>query len=229
MNSQSFWNNKILQWEHDKYDKQFHIGQFSIDPNRSIKERRRLAAQVIQKIGKGSTILELGCGSASLLTVAAAAGVKRYIGVDISDVAIGKAKSRLGDMIALKNMTIELQQGNAVNLGPYQVDFCFSLGFLDWLSPIEIQELLKNIDCHHYLHSYSRNMKSVQRWLHRLYVHLLYGHKSNGYTPRYFDRALLQHLFRRQYQAEPSFYSSPCLSFGEFIYRLPDSAVPSNE
>jgi len=213
-----FWDKKILKWEEDKYYKRQILGRW-VDVNHSLKMRMNIARSVIKKIGAGSTLLELGCGSGQLLPTVLESGPRRYVGIDISSVAIQKAKEQTS--LLDKRGIAEFKDGDVNAFNAEEFDFCFSLGLLDWLSLGEIEQIMKNVKCKYYLHSYSRKNLSIQQLLHRFYVFLLYGHKSSHYTPRYYQRDKIHRLFHDCYGHSPDHYSAPSLSFGAFVYHLP--------
>ncbi len=88
IDKKQFWDDKVFGWERDKYDTSKKILGFSFDVNRSVKKRLRLAQTILSQVARNRTVLELGCGTARLLPMLVHTGVKKYIGVDISKLAI---------------------------------------------------------------------------------------------------------------------------------------------
>ena len=58
-----FWDNKIITWEREKYNK----SNFIFDVNNSLKYRMFLAKEILFTIAKDKTVIEIGCGSGLLM------------------------------------------------------------------------------------------------------------------------------------------------------------------
>lgn len=217
--TQQFWDKKILQWETDKYSVNNAV-PFSIDVNSSLKSRMNLARSILKRIAPGRTILELGCGSGQLAENSILSGAEKYVGIDISSVAIQTANQKLQNS-AVKSK-IEFKTESASKMPLVQADICFSLGLLDWLNPGEIQNLQKNVKCDFYFHTFSeKRMYSVSQLLHRSYVFLKYGYKNVGYVPKYYTAAEITNLLKQELLPPPKFFRRPDLSFGCVAYHLP--------
>jgi ubiquinone/menaquinone biosynthesis C-methylase UbiE len=227
-NKAGFWDSKILGWEKDKYESRVTGLRHLFDVNRSLKTRMDLARSAIRAVGPGTTILELGCGSALLLPEIVHSKVKRYVGVDISTVAIARARAHAEHYAS--RCSIEFLTGEAQAMDLPEADLCFSLGLLDWLEPEEMSNLLRSINCRYYLHSYSRYEHSLRQALHRLYVYSMYGHKYRRYTPRYYTEQSIDEIFSECCGEPPAHFRSPRLSFGALAYRLPSpNRLPQTE
>jgi SAM-dependent methyltransferase len=220
---QQFWDHKILDWEADKYDHVNGALGKVFDVNQSLKKRFDFAKKILAQAAKGKTILELGCGSGRLMEQALKAGAKKYIGVDISSVAINEAESRAKkrDLTA----TTEFHASGLSELRLGKVDLVFSLGLLDWLDLPELAEAFKHIPCEYYFHSYSEKRFSLQQLAHRCYVYVLYGHKTKSYVPKYYSREQMKELFEAIYGEAPKFFR-PNISFGDIVYKLPEGMEP---
>lgn len=218
--AEGFWNRKILGWEDKKYKlRRNSIARWS-DVNSSVKFRMKVATEVLQKVAKDRTIVEWGCGSALMMKQILAAGAKKYIGIDISPVAIERARLRaheLGDF----SDRVELICGDVRGLEKINADVCVSLGLLDWLKPEEIIKVLKQCEAEFFLHSFSEKRASVAQALHTGYVFFLYGHKDWTYTPQYYGAAAMAGWFAQAGLVQPSFYRHRALSFGCLAYHLP--------
>lgn len=209
-----FWDNKILQWEKDKYSKRLY------DVNSSIKVRLHIARSILKKIAPGKSVVELGCGSGLLAEDILAFGAKNYSGFDISSVAVEAAKKRIEkspyqDKIVFKTSDIQ-------NLPKIQADICFSLGLFDWLDPAEIADLKNKMSSDYYFHSFSEKKPfSVQQRLHQIYVFLMYGHKTQEYIPKYFTELQMAEALNTA-DKKVSFLRPRKMSFGCFAYSLPE-------
>jgi len=227
INKQEFWDNKILVWERDKYAPTGgFLGRFG-DVNRSLKKRMQIAEEAISRISANRILLEIGCGSARLLPEVMQAGAAKYIGVDISKVAIEQARARANEL-GVTDKT-EFYHLDATNLDELQPDICFSLGLLDWLDIDEIRNLLSSISCQYFFHSYSEKRWSIQQIFHRLYIFFMYGHRTSSYIPKYYTQNQLNEIFTACYGVQLQFFRSSELSFGSFIFHLPEGIELGNE
>ena len=223
VDNQKFWDGKILKWEGSKYDR---VRRF-LDVNRSLKVRMQIAEGVLKQIVKGRTVLEIGCGTARLLPAIIESGAKKYIGVDVSEVAIERARVRAKEL-GVSGMT-EFHQADVESLQEITTDICFSLGLLDWLEPSMILQMIHRIRCQYYLHSFSERRSSLALTLHRLYVYCLYGHRTGSYRPKYYKLDQMIEIFRSCYGTAPNHFRSRSLSFGGFVFQLPDGIVLQDE
>ena len=218
--SREFWDRKILRWEEDKYAPATNAIGRLVDVNRSLKMRMRLAERILSQTVRNRTVLEIGCGTARLLPTIIACGATKYIGVDVSGLAIDRARLRAEDVGG--NASIELYQGDVTSLSETSPDLCFSLGLLDWLDPERIAEMNRRIQCRYYFHSFSERRRSVQLLLHRMYVYCLYGHRTKSYVPRYYTSTEMAEIFQSGYGSAPQCFRSPELSFGSLVFQLPN-------
>ena len=217
--TQHFWDKKILHWETEKYsDKRTMF--FAFDINSSLKSRMSLARAILKQIAPGKTILELGCGSGLLAESCISFGAEKYIGLDISSVAIQSAEQKLQTSAAKPKIKFII--GSASKMSLPQADICFSLGLLDWLNLEEIQQLQKNTKCNFYFHTFSEKKRfSVSQFMHRIYVFLKYGYRSRGYVPKYHKADELKTSLKSEKFSPPRFLRRPELSFGCVAYHLP--------
>ena len=208
-----FWDQKILRWEKEKYiDKSFFV-----DVNSSVKHRMNLTKNILSKISKNKILLEIGCGSGFLINDLKKMGVKKYIGIDISLEAIKKAKIKAKK---INDIEFEFINADISKIKNKNVDICFSLGFLDWVSIEEIKQMNAKINSEYFFHSFSEKRLSFVQMLHNLFVYAKYGYKSEGYQPQYYKPEELLECFVKK-QANLEFFRDKKLSFGTLIYDLP--------
>jgi SAM-dependent methyltransferase len=219
MNKQFFWDKKILGWESDKYTPPEGQVRRFFDANQSLKYRKLIAQNVLRQVVKGKSVLEIGCGTARLLPSIMEAGATKYVGVDISSVAIEEAKA--GHQALLGKGNVELFQSDAISLEKVDADICVSLGLLDWLDLAEIQQMLARVKCQYYFHSFSERRRSIQQIAHKMYIYLFYGHRTKTYVPRYYTEQQIREVFSPFSEMAPDIFRSPKLSFGAFIHHLP--------
>lgn len=216
-----FWDNKILQWEKDKYDlKKTGFGGF-FNPNRSVQLRRDLAYKNLGSCSKGKTVLELGCGTARSMEFLLKTGVKKYIGVDISAKAIQVARERQNGLIPEERERVELICADASKMEWGKVDILFSLGFLDWNREDEIVKILSHFPSDSFFHSFSRRTPSLEQLIHRAYVYFMYGRWSKGYRPQYYTEEKMTNMIFKATSRIPQFYKTRNLSFGSFVLHWP--------
>ena len=215
VNPNKFWDDKILKWEKDKYSKRRY------DVNSSVKVRLQIARSILRKYSAGKIVIELGCGSGLLAEDIMSFGAKKYIGFDISSVAIDAAKKRLMNSPYKEN--VEFNTSDVQNLPNLNSDICFSLGLFDWLELSDIADLKNKVTSNYFFHSFSEKKPfSIQQRLHQIYVFLMYGHKTQEYVPKYFtDTQVADTLLEPNKKLE--FLRPQGMSFGSFVYSLPDS------
>jgi ubiquinone/menaquinone biosynthesis C-methylase UbiE len=207
-----FWDKKILNWENDKYNKK-PLLKF-VNFNHSVQERQRLTIQFLKNRLQGKVVFEGGCGSARLLESFRDFGIKKYIGVDISEAAINDAKTR-AQKLGLDQ--IELIQGSLSELPPQKVDICFTNGVLDWMELDDINKFIQTVETKDFLHTYSEKRTSLAQWAHQAYVFCMYGYKTKKYVPQYYTQKTIEQFFQKTTDKKLNFYRSNDLTFSTFV------------
>jgi SAM-dependent methyltransferase len=210
----AFWDRKILQWERDKYDSRLRA-LF----NRPVSARLDLAERLMTQLAPGVSVLELGCGSARLLPALARCRPASYVGVDISGEAISEAR-RAASRLDL-DFPVSFVEGGVEELEAREVDLCFSLGLLDWLSPEAAECMLKGVTCLRFFHTYSERRDTLSQRIHRLYAYLMYGHRTGSYVPQYMEWEAIEGLVQRATGVAPQSFRSRSLSFGTLVHNIP--------
>ncbi|MEQ1878264.1 MAG: class I SAM-dependent methyltransferase [Bdellovibrionia bacterium] len=215
MNEREFWDKKILTWERNSYaEKRLWGGP--------LRARRDLFLKLSEKHLEGKTVFEAGCGSGRLVEELFARGIKRYVGFDLSPVAIVEAKERAlraglaGRAEFVAADVSALAQKNKSDFG--SADFSFSLGLLDWLTDESALTFFRNLKTPSYLHSFSERRFSMARVLHRAYVISAYGRKNLTYTPKYRRVDEIEDLLEESGNREPSIYRNSKMSFSAFAF-----------
>lgn len=182
-----FWDKKILGWEADRYERQDLVAK-------PLQLRMKYARDWLSMLPENSRVVELGAGSCRLLeNIVKNKPQRTYLGVDVSQAAIEKAKERArqANLPNAKFIVCSIQE-----LHPPACDAVFSLGLLDWLSPAELKKIAQLSHGKIFLHSFSeRHPFSVLQIVHRLYTFLYYGWRNGNYRPRYHSRDEIQKLF----------------------------------
>jgi len=218
--AQRFWNGKILNWEAARYDREVGKDQWleriATRSSHSVRYRMERAKTLLIPRVKDRVIVELGCGTGRLAEPLLAAGAKHYIGIDFAPSAIEQAQNRIATQGLSSQAEFQVQSIDQTT-PPSSPALVFSLGLLDWLNDEQLAFLFQKWSGIPFLHSFSERRLSPGQWLHRLYVYLAYGHRSQGYSPRYYSAAKLIELAQRSGAVTPSLQRDPALSFGTFL------------
>lgn len=215
----SFWENKILSWERDRYgnsEPATLLESFASSASSSLRRRMELARELLVQQVPGKKVLELGCGSGTLSESLIRAGAKSYTGIDIAESAVENARRIAGEK-GLSDV-VSFDVGEIGKLGLFDIDIVFSLGLSDWLTDIEIWKLFSNFRDAEFLHSFSEKRLSPQQLIHRLYCYVAYGYKTKGYVPRYFSVDQIAEVVR-----EKALYAlrDPGMGFCIFLTSFP--------
>lgn len=223
MDPRAFWEQKIIGWEKNRYG-----GGAAADPalealarqlSGSLGFRLQFTGQFLADRVRGKRVVEIGCGSGLLAPTLMKAGASSYLGIDIAEAAITSAREHaavlgLGDKV-------RFERSDILSLGPLEADVVFSLGLVDWLSHAEIAHMFKISGSADYLHAISEKRLSLSQWVHRAYVHVSYGYKSNGYVPQYHTIDEISALIRPHHSGAIHVFRDRRLSFGALLSSLP--------
>ena len=214
----AFWDNKILAWERSRYDRPSLTGW-------PLKWRRKLFLDAVRPFLRGWTIVDAGCGSGHLLEELFSMGIKKYIGCDLSSVAIDQARARTSRLgLTLKSDFININLSEP-RISLPNADLCFSLGLLDWLGDSDLSEVLKNLNSPWYLHSFSEKRFSPMVAIHSCFAKISYGGECPSYVPAYRSTSeMLSHLKQRHLES-PKVTRDFRMSFSTFVSHLPDQQL----
>ena len=217
-----FWNQKILEWENDRYDdrvmRSSFLEVFAFSAGKSLRHRMQYARKLLAPVCSGKRIVEFGCGTGRLAASLIEAGAQHYLGIDISSEAIDAARDRaLNDGI---NERANFLVSDILSAPPGQADIVFSLGLIDWLSDHEIEALFSKFSDADYLHSFSEERSTISQRIHKAYVYLAYGHRSKNYVPSYHESDKLKSIAAHSAKKQALVYRHPKLSFGTFLTNL---------
>ena len=205
-----FWDEKILLWEKKRYDRIPKI----FDTYSSLKCRLHLAYSVLSQISDGKRLLELGCGSGRLWEKINSLNLKSYTGVDFSETAIEAFQHKIQDFKSTDYISLFCED---CTQNIHSVDIVVSLGLFDWISVEQIEKIANSYKDSWYLHSFSEKCLSLPQVAHYFYSFLNY--RCRDYSPVYRSANDLLSLFG----PKAKIYRDPDLSFGAFIYRLPNN------
>ena len=209
-NKKYFWDNKIIDWEQKNYQGKLW--------GSAIRSRRNLLIKLTKNSLKGKTVFESGCGSAGIIKDLFELGIKKYIGCDISSIAIDEAK-KLASQLGFATQT-EFHSKSVLEVPDVSCDFHFSLGLWDWLEDDEIIKMMSQSQAPNFLHSYSERRRSTSQMLHRMYVYTAYGRKNMSYTPKYRSEADIASLLKEADTDKPLTYRNSDMSFSTFAYKI---------
>ena len=216
-----FWEDKLSSWEQGRYGKQQRpSGILEWIANRSSTSLRyRLAntPELLKPFLAGKRVVELGCGSGLLAAKLIEHGAASYLGIDIAESAIRNARQAHGGHDA----RIAFAVGGVADLQPLAADLVISLGLLDWLRDDEIANVFAKSGSADFLHAIAERRPGLQQWLHRAYVELAYGYRTDSYRPRYLTCSHIEALATAVVRRRLYVYRHWQLSFGALISSLP--------
>ncbi len=216
-----FWEEKILGWEDSRYGDRSRgwMEKIAGRASSSLRFRIRAAVALLAPSIAGRDVVELGCGSGLLAEQLMDLGARGYRGIDISEKAIARARERVA--ASRHAEAIRFEAGPVSGLPPLGAAVIFSLGLFDWLTPAEIDHVFRAGCEGHYFHAIAERRRSLQQMIHRLYVHLSYGHRCAGYVPQYHTVGEIAAVASRHGLPAPNIYRDDRMSFGIFVTDLP--------
>jgi len=224
LNPKTFWERKILDWEVSRYTKTTTIlGRLAGISGASVRYRMLLAQANVEAVAAGRRVVELGCGSGILAAGVMRAGAASYLGIDISENALVRARERIKEEGVGGDVRFQVSPISRIEV--IEADLVFSLGLLDWLSDREIEQVFalgRDID---YFHSFSERRPSPSQILHRVYVACAYGHRTAGYVPHYHLASEIEAVAKKFSSLPFTVRRDRRLSFGAMITSLPVANV----
>lgn len=209
-----FWNDKIIKWENSRYFKndgnffEKFISHFS----NSLLERQKVCLELLSKIVKNKSVIEIGCGSGILCKKVLSLGASSYYGIDFANNAISRANELNSNEV--KNLKARFETRSVSDINNINEDVIFSCGLIDWISQEELYKLSNFSKTKYFIHSYSKKDNSFYQYLHKKYVYLSYKKKTSFY-PKYYSREQITKMF-----SKINFYKNNKLSFGEFFFNF---------
>jgi len=223
-NPKTFWEHKILDWEVSRYANNATIlGQLAGISSSSVRYRMQFARANVEAVAASRRVIELGCGSGLLAAEIMRAGATSYLGVDISENALVRARERVeeegveGDVRFLNSPISRLES--------LEADLVFSLGLLDWLSDQEIEQVFALGRGADFFHSFSERRSVPSQILHRIYVACAYGYRTDGYVPHYHRASQIEGIATEFSNLPFTVHRDRRLRFGAVITSLPVTSV----
>src|SRR4026209_706472 len=113
-----FWEDKLLTWEQGSYGKpERPLGPLEWIANRpgtSLRHRVAITPELLTPFLAGKRVVELGCGSGLLAAKLIEYGAASYLGIDIAEAAIRKARESHGG----RDARIAFAVGGVTDLQP---------------------------------------------------------------------------------------------------------------
>lgn len=180
INKRYFWEKRILQWEEKRYGK-------NLFARSSIYHRMHNALKVLHRIYQpGMSVTEFGCGSGILASHLPPDA--RYDGHDFSEVAIKRANANLSDRKSFSFHVTDLVATDRI----WKSDIVLGLGFIDWITPSDFENLLKKIDSQYIVFSFSNKSTHWFRKFYSFYSSVMF---KKEYTPYFYSVEELRTLF----------------------------------
>ena len=219
IDKKQFWEDKIIGWENIRYKRDstnFNIFEnFVNKTNKTLIFRLNTAFKILEPLLRNKKIVELGCGSGFLAEKIISSGAKSYIGYDISERAISRAidiskEKKINDQATFFAKSIK-------EMKDIDADYIFSLGTTDWLDDDELDHMFYISRNSENLHSISEDRNSLSQLLHKFYVFLSYGRKTDKYVPRYYKTEKISNLIKKYFDKPIFYYRNKKMSFGTFV------------
>jgi SAM-dependent methyltransferase len=215
-----FWETKLLGWEQGRYGSPDRpLGFLEWIANRSsasLRFRVSIVPELLKPFLLNKAVVELGCGSGIIAGKFLEYGAASYLGIDIAESAIEKARARHAS-----DARMRFQVGNVADLPQLSADLVVSLGLFDWLTDDEIAAVFRQSGKADFLHAIAERRPGIQQWLHRSYVQLAYGYRTDRYRPRYFTCDHVRSLSAAGASRPLYVYRNWRLSFGALLSSLP--------
>jgi SAM-dependent methyltransferase len=215
-----FWEAKLLNWEQGRYGSPDRpLGFLEWIANRSsssLRFRVSITPQLLRPFLFNKRVVELGCGSGIIAGKLMECGAASYLGIDIAESAIEKARARYNS-----DGRIRFQISSVADMPPISADLVISLGLFDWLMDDEIAHVFRKSGPSDFLHAIAERRPGIQQWLHRSYVQLAYGYRTDRYRPRYFTCDHVKALAAAGARRPLYVYRNWRLSFGALVSSLP--------
>jgi SAM-dependent methyltransferase len=172
-----YWNDHIESWDASAYGRAGSLPLLErlATPLRGhLKDRRDYAIGVVLHTAPRA-ILELGCGTGELLAgLPAELALERYVGVDVSRVAIEKARSRRYAVALASEPEFLVSSIGELDSAPYRgFDLVLGLGLTPYLKDDELEKLVTLVGDRPFLFDYHASGASLQNLLHWIYRRLV--------------------------------------------------------
>jgi SAM-dependent methyltransferase len=210
MEREEYWDRRILSWEAARYSGLAAFNPFSFP----VQARLELALSLLREtLPETRLLLDLGCGTGRLAKRLEDFPGPRYLGLDLSEVAVAAARRRFppGEQRFLFQ-AVDVCSGEKV----LEADTVVMLGLSDWLEPLELQAVLERVRSRRLILSYSAPMNPLFRRAYLAYRRLRFG-QGPAYEPRSYSDEEISSLLRRKFKIVESVRDWR-LGFGRLVY-----------
>jgi SAM-dependent methyltransferase len=174
---QQYWEARILTWEQTAYSGESRSSVSMLDriatPFRRILVRRlETATSLVRDQVRGQVVVDCGCASGGLLRALLPYGPKKLIGLDISSSAVSaatEAANELGASDVMEFVQADIRQDSTVI---EEADLVLGIGFIDYLSPAEMESFVKALSGKLFLFSFPHRRMGLREALHPIYLKL---------------------------------------------------------
>ena len=222
INKKQFWENKILEWEKNRYRVEDAESIVKTDSSHiagsSLQFRFEKAADLLKPVLYGKKVLDIGCGTGIFYNQLQDANLAHYYGFDFAENAILEGKKKIEG--TEKEKKCSLFAGTIEDFDFPECDIAIALGVLDWLENDEIETLFKKTYPRKFLFAISEKKVSITRLIHYIYCFISYGWRSQGYVPKYHTTKEIIEIAEAIGYKDIKIYRHPKLRFGAFLYNL---------
>ncbi len=171
MNSKDYWDKSIIEWENSMRGQRVDsfIEKLAAPFRIFVKHRAEMCLNILKPFAEGRRVLDLGCGSAFFdFLLYDQAKPKHITGIDISGNAVQRARA----MAEARNLTEKFTfiEADGAITGIPEADITVGLGFLDYLTLVEVKKIFNNVKSQYFLFSFCEPRFSLLRYVHILYL-----------------------------------------------------------
>lgn len=217
-----YWDKKIRIWSETSYEKTPQAGlsnKFFSKVRSSVDARMHTALEVFQPYVEGKTILDLGCGVGLLGFALIEMGCERYVGIDISQVAVDEAAAMArGKSLGGK---MEFRCANLLSLESFpEADITVGLGMLDWFNLDDVERIIEKLRGRKIVLTFSEQDNSLSEIIHRFYLVKRLQWQNKGVYAYHFRRVEIDTLLARQGFENVKYIKNRQMRFGVLFHNL---------
>jgi len=222
MDSQQYWNRKIVEWEDSVRDPRrvSPVERLAALFRNPLRLRTERCLELLAPVVEGRHVVELGCGSGFFaLELHRRAAPARIEGFDFAEQAVERARQRAAEAGLSDPIVFDVGDATA---GPFPpADITLGLGLLDYLSLEQIRHLFESLQSPRFLFTFAERTPSLLRQAHRLYLL-----SQRCPTHYYYSRDEITEAVGRRWGAV-RFHGERGMSFGTIVHNLDGPAKTS--
>ena len=200
-----YWQKRAADWEntiHENYHSRLgFIERIAGFFRKNIHiDRRDAVTRYISDDLRGHTVVDLGCAGGYLCYELLQAGARKVIGIDISPSAIDMANQRFNALkVPVDRFSFLVESVNDPHFSLPECDYVVSLGFLEYLSLLEIEALLEKAKGKRLFMAYvnTRRWNPAIRVCYYIYRKLKKFPSITEFTAQDLETLLAKHGFSR--------------------------------